>query len=189
MTTSALKAITDETARLVSGVRGDQHAHATPCPDYDVHALLNHLIGTNRYFAEVITRRSADPALLRPNVPAADAVTAYRDSAAAVISAWTDPASLDGDYVMVFGTIPARLAFALSHSENLVHGWDLSRGTSQHTNFDPAAVEITFTMFHGRIPDERRGPGKPYQAEVLVPADAPTLDRLVAYLGRQPSTA
>lgn len=187
--TSALKAITDETARLVAGVRADQHACATPCPDYDVHTLLSHLIGTNRYFAEMITTRSADPALLRPEVRADEAADAYRDSAAAVVTAWGNPGSLEGEYAMVFGTIPARLAFALSHSENLVHGWDLSRGTDQQPNFDQAAVELTFTMFQGRVPDDRRGPGKPYQAEVIVPADAPTLDRLVAYLGRQPSAS
>jgi len=186
MTTAALTAITDETARLVANVQAEQHRQATPCPEYDVHVLLNHLIGTNRYFAEMITNKKADPALLRPDVAAEAAAGAYADSAAAIIDAWSDPTSLDGDYTMVFGTVPARLAFALSHSENLVHGWDLSRGTHQKATYDESAVDTTFRMFHGRIPDDRRGPGRPYQAEIPMSEDAPTLDRLLAYLGRQP---
>ena len=40
-----LHAAADEVARVAAGVRDDQLGGPTPCPDYSVAALLDHLMG------------------------------------------------------------------------------------------------------------------------------------------------
>ena len=49
-----------EDARVVSGVRAEQLTAPTPCPDWDMHALLNHAILWTAFSAE---RRARDEPL------------------------------------------------------------------------------------------------------------------------------
>ena len=54
---SEMAAAAAESARIVGGVRSDQLSAATPCNDWDLHELLNHIILWTAYSAE---RRARD---------------------------------------------------------------------------------------------------------------------------------
>ncbi len=57
---SALDAATDQFRRHVSVVGKDQWAAATPCTGWDVHYLVAHVVGGNRFAALVLAGRTAD---------------------------------------------------------------------------------------------------------------------------------
>ncbi len=87
----------DAVDALIAQVRPDQWSAPTPCANWTVRALVDHLIGMNRVFIELLAGQAP------PQRPAADHVErdpvgAYRDTAAALLSAFTAPGVLDRDY-------------------------------------------------------------------------------------------
>jgi uncharacterized protein (TIGR03086 family) len=178
----------DGTGRLVAGVTGDQWQLPTPCADWDVRALLNHLVGGNRLVTRVLSgeqlpppeqlgRRAGEDQL------GADPVAAWRDSADELLAAFGAPGVLDRPHTVPAGTLPGPAVVHLRVVETLVHGWDLARATGQRPPFPDELVEpeLAFSAdLLGRLPAGRQpfGPSRP------APADAPAIDRLAALLGR-----
>jgi uncharacterized protein (TIGR03086 family) len=173
---------------LVAAVGSDQWSAPTPCADWDVRALVTHLVGGNRVFAAAIRGVPLDEArtVLAGDLLGDDAAAAYADAAAEVATAFRGLDGLERPVTIPFGTVPAAVALHLRIAEALVHGWDLARATGRTVSFpdDVVEQEIAFSReFLPRVPPDRApfGPSRP------VPDDAAPLDRLVALLGRDPS--
>ncbi len=184
----------DETTRLVGGVRPDQMGLPTPCVDWDVRALLVHLVGGNVRWAamaegEAMGRGPAEgkPVGRGPGVDLLgdDPAGAYRRSAAAVQAAWQDPALLDRPFELPIGVLPGRAALTLHLVETVAHAWDLAKATGQQPAFDPDVVEAAAHFTQSGMPGERP-PGAAFAAPVPVADNLPEIDRLAAFLGRAP---
>jgi len=82
------------------------------------------------------------------------------------------------------GPAPGAVLLHLRITELLVHGWDLARATGQpaHLPDDLAEEELAFARGLS-APDVPRS-GHPFGPAQGVADDAPTIDRLAAYLGR-----
>ncbi len=178
----------DEAARLVDGVTPAQLDLPTPCSEWDVRALLTHIVGGNLRWVSVaqgtpVPRPSAQAARTGPDLLGDDPAAAYRRSAAALIEAWQDPALLDQQFDIPFGIMPGRAALTLHVVETVTHGWDLARATGQSPAFDPDVVRTALHFTQQTLPPSRP-PGSPFAAPVPPPDDAPEIDRLAAYLGR-----
>ena len=172
---------------LVAAVGSDQWSARTPCADWDVRALVTHVVGGNRLFAAAV--RGVPLAEARQELAGDqlgdDPAAAYADAAAEVAAAFRAHGAPEGPVTIPFGTVPASVALHLRIAEALVHGWDLARATGRTVSFpdDVVEQEIAFSReFLPRVPPGRTpfGPSRP------VPDDAPPLDRLVALLGRDP---
>jgi uncharacterized protein (TIGR03086 family) len=70
-------------------------------------------------------------------------------------------------------------------NELLIHGWDLARATGQPADLPEDLAEGALSMWRTRLADRPRE-GMPFAAPQPVADDAPAIDRLAAYLGRQP---
>jgi len=159
----------DGTARLVDGVGPEQMGLPTPCPDWDVRALLTHLVAGSCH-ADLL---GDDPA------------AAYRRSAAALHAAWQDPALLDRQFEIPIGILPGRAAFNVRLVETVIHGWDLAKATGQHPAFDPEVVRTAAQFAQSGLSGDRP-PGAPFAPPVAVADELPEIDRLAAFLGRTP---
>jgi uncharacterized protein (TIGR03086 family) len=174
-------------ARTVGNVQASQFGRPTPCADWDVRTLLNHLIVWTSYSLEarahgdsvgqdVIDRDfAADPGF------AAD----YRAQLDRALTAWSDPARWEGSLNVMGSPTPAADVAALNIAEMVLHGWDLAAATGQaYTVSEPAAaaalhaVEANAELFR-----QYKGFAEP----VEVPSTAPVLDRLLALSGRDPA--
>jgi len=185
----------DEAARLVDLVRPDQMGLPTPCSDWDVRALLAHLVGGNDRYAALATGEpmGRGPARGEPlgRGPVAadllgdDSAGAYRRSAVAVKAVWRDPVLLDQPFEIPFGVMPGRAAVSLHLVETVVHAWDLAKATGQHPVFDPDVVQAAAHVAQSSLRSERP-PGTPFAAPVPVADDLPAIDHLAAFLGRTP---
>ena len=173
---------------LVAAVASDQWDAPTPCGDWDVRALLTHVVGGNRVFAAAVRGtplEQARQAVLAGDPLGADPAAAYAAAAADVAAAFRAHAALDRPVTIPFGTVPAAVALHLRIAEALVHGWDLARATGRTVSFpdDVVEQEIAFSReFLPQVPPGRQ----PFGAPQPVADDAPPLDRLVALLGRDP---
>jgi len=170
------------TADLIDGIRPDQWAGATPCAAWTVRELVNHLVAGNLVFIAIlgdqqVPDRTADH--LGDDPPAA-----YRSSAVTLLAAFAQPGVADRIYQAPIGPAPGDTLLHIRITEALVHGWDIAQATSQHAAF-PADVteqelDISRRMLGG-VP--RTGRFSPAHD---LPADAPAIDRLAAFLGHRP---
>ena len=148
----------------------------TPCDEWDVRTLLNHMLETQNYFATTASGRQASPPSPHPpellgDDPAAD----FERARTKTIEAFDQPGVIEK-------TGPS---LGIAAGDQLLHGWDLARATGQDTTMPDGLAEEVYGMIHGRFTeDERKGVFKP---AVKVGADASPQERLLAYTGRDPS--
>ena len=175
----------EATTAIVAQVGVDQFDLPTPCPDFDVRTLLNHLISGNYRFVEFAhgERGEAVPAL--GDYVHDDALTPYRESAVAVSEVWHEPGVMDRTVHLPIGDVPAVVALGIHTVEQIAHGWDLARATGQPTELDADLYAVAWERTR-MIDDSLRGPGRPFGPAVTAPAGASDTDRLMAWLGRQP---
>jgi uncharacterized protein (TIGR03086 family) len=149
---------------------------ASPCDGWDVAALLNHMLDTQRYFVGTARgERASPPAPVPPEVLS-------EDPAADFAAARTELLRVYGEPGVIEKTGPS---LGIAFSDQLLHGWDLAQATGQDATMPEGLPAAAFDMIHGRFTDEqRKGIFKP---EVRVPADASAQDKLLAYTGRDPS--
>jgi uncharacterized protein (TIGR03086 family) len=163
------------TAAKVAGAQ-DLDA-ATPCPDWRVRDLMNHMLDTQRYFAGAARgENAAPPAPTPPSLLTDDPSADFARGSAEVMDAYAP----DG---VVERTGPA---LGIAFSDQLLHGWDLARATKQDATMPDGLAQAAYACIHGLFTDEQRkgvfGP------EIQVGDDATPQQRLLAYTGREPST-
>jgi uncharacterized protein (TIGR03086 family) len=147
----------------------------TPCDEWDLRTLLDHMLETQRYFASSARGEDASPPGATPPRTLSD------DPAADFEGARQDVLRTFGEPGVVEKTGPA---LGIAFSDMLLHGWDVARATGQDTTMPDGLADAAYRMVHGRFTDEQRA--GLFEPEVPVGDDAPPQDRLLAYTGRQP---
>ena len=107
-------------------------------------ALLNHVIGGNLRFVAIAQGEPGASVPATGDFVTDDAVMPYRESAAALSKAWSDPVVLEQTVQMPFGDFPGEFALGIHIVEAVVHTWDLSKATGQPTELDPVLCEAAW---------------------------------------------
>lgn len=162
------------TGEKVAGTR-DLNA-ATPCEQWRVRELLNHMLETQRYFVSAARGEDATP----PNPTPPDLLTA--DPATDFAQARSDVLTVFGEPGVIEKTGPA---LGIAFADQLLHGWDLARATNQDSTMPAGLAQAAYEFIHGRFTDEQRR--QIFKPEVNVGADASAQDRLLGYTGRTPA--
>lgn len=181
-----LFAAVDQVLGLVGSVAPEDLDRPTPCEEFDVRALLGHLLGVLGRVAYVAGGGHAfDVPSMVTDVDDADWTARCETAAEGLRTAWADDAVLDRVLHLPFGDVPGRGAATVYVSELTTHAWDLAVATGHRDVLDPKLAEVAFAAASRFIPDENRGQ-IPFGAVVPVPEDAPAYDRLVGWVGRDP---
>jgi uncharacterized protein (TIGR03086 family) len=182
----AFAAAVDVLLGTAGAVHADQLTAPTPCTEFDVQALLVHVRHVLRRIATAGRGAPVDSTPLLTGTPAEGWPAALSAAAAEQAAVWADDAVLDAVLRLPFGTLPGRAALATWVGEILTHTWDLAVATGQAPAWDDAAVAVGLAAILGKLPAAGRGPGIPFADAVPVPDDAPPVERLVAWQGRDP---
>ncbi len=170
-------AAAQKTQSVIAGVKADQLNESTPCSDWNVQALLDHLVGGTGFFAATLTGGS-------PETPAGDSpAAAYAAGAAKTVEAGK-AIPLEQKVDSPFGNIPAGEFMYATFMDTVVHGWDLAKATGQDTTFSEEHAKLIHDAFAPNM-DGLRQSGA-FGPAVAVPDSASTQDKLIAMMGRQP---
>jgi uncharacterized protein (TIGR03086 family) len=177
------------TADVVKATAADQMSAPTPCVEWDVRALLNHVIGTlwlaEGLFADQAPRYPMAPGGVPPgDLAGDDPAAAYAEASAAALAAAAAGDSLTRGHVTPLGEMPGPALAGFTTLDILVHGWDLARATGQPADLDGRLAAHALGFAGQAITPDTRAPR--IGPAVAVAADAPVTDRLVAFLGRNP---
>lgn len=182
--------LVDAFQHLVDGVAPSQWAAPTPCPDWNVRQLLQHVTNGNTIFAKLATGERP-PGPITPEERAADLLGAnpaegFRASGKVMHNAFLTPGFLERRVeTPMMGEQPGTALVRMRINELLIHGWDLARATGQPAGLPEDLAEGALTQWQTRLGDRPRE-GMPFGNPVAVSDDSPAIDRLAAYLGRQP---
>ncbi len=165
------------TREIIGGVQSSQLGDSTPCSEWNVQALMDHLLGgTGMIWGSLA---GAAPETPQGSGPAA----AFDTGTARALDAAKAPGALEKTVQSPAGDMPGGQLLSIFFMETLVHGWDLAKATGQSTDIPADLAETCYTMF-GPSADEMRKSGV-FGPRVEVADDASTHVKLLGALGRR----
>jgi uncharacterized protein (TIGR03086 family) len=172
------------TLAILVKVRSDDLDAPTPCASWDVRALINHFIGSARWWAAMVT---GEDVAVYANYAAGDFVAAYEESIRIAVAAFGAEGVLEQTIRLPFGEFPGAVVRDMAATDQFTHGWDLARAIGYPADLDPALAGRLLSHARLAIVDEFRGADgqAPFGPAVEAPAGAGPADQLVAFLGRR----
>ncbi|WOX22843.1 TIGR03086 family metal-binding protein [Streptomyces solicathayae] len=154
----------------------------TPCAEYDVRALVNHLFQVVVQFQELAAKRDADFSASPDYVAEGGGAWADRFEAETrkLVAAWAEPGAEEGASGSM--GLPARTVGSMALLDLTVHAWDLARATGRPFEPDPAVVDGLAPEVERMAPMGRRM--NVFGDAVSVGDSATAFERLLAVTGR-----
>jgi uncharacterized protein (TIGR03086 family) len=176
----------DEFGRRVHQVRDDQWDDPTPCTEWSVRDLVNHLTSEHLWAPWLLHGATLDEVgdRFEGDVLGDAPARAWDTAAAASRGAAHRPDALDGPVHTSGGLTPAEEYLRQMTLDLAVHAWDLARGIGADDRLDAGLVTLAWDYVAPHA-DAWRGSGL-FGPAVPVPDSAPLQDRLVGLLGRRP---
>jgi uncharacterized protein (TIGR03086 family) len=166
----------------VHGVKADQLSDPTPCSDFDVRALLNHVIGGLEMLRTAASGGKA--AMPEGDQFGSDPGQTYDERRTKLLDVLKDPAALERNWEMPFGSMPGQMMAGIAFMEHVTHAWDVAKATGQDTTLPEDLVKECMDLVTP-MDAMLRMPGV-CGPQVAVSEDAPLTDRFVGFMGRQP---
>jgi uncharacterized protein (TIGR03086 family) len=180
-----LEQIYEHTERVLAEVRPEQYPLPTPCTEWNVRQLLNHMIGSVHGMASAVAGEAPTAGDPPDFMATSDPAGQFRLAAERSLAAWRGDGALDGPVRLGPLEMPGHAALELNKIDILTHSWDVGEAIGAARSVDPSVAEAVLAAAHLMIADEMRG--AMFAPEVAIAQDAPAFDRLAAFLGRQPA--
>jgi uncharacterized protein (TIGR03086 family) len=171
--------------RRVGEIGDDQWSAETPCTEWDVRALVAHVVDECRWVpylleggsvADAGDRFAGDPL-------GSDPKEAWREASAEACRAFAAEGALDGSVELSAGTSSVRDYIWEMTVDAAVHAWDLARAIGADERIDPELVRRIHSEYEKDV--ELLAASGAYAAPVPVPAHADLQVRMLALFGRR----
>lgn len=169
---SDLDAVLDRVVRLVNSLDDQEWSLPTPCDEWDVRAVVGHLLDVQQRFLANLT---GEPVRTQPT---------FQENTVLLVSAFREENALERIVPDRLGDITGLTLLNILMMEHLAHGWDLGQAVGRTPSFDDevAARIVGFAQeMSPKVPPELRRFNDPQP----VREDAPAVERLAALLGRK----
>jgi uncharacterized protein (TIGR03086 family) len=184
MSTQQLAASFAVARGVLGAVTPDQLANPSPCRQWDVAAVIDHMDGAARSAVGALSGTELDPETAERD-PAA-LLARYDRTIVATLAAFGAKGALEGTVQLPFAELPAPMFLQIVTTDQFVHAWDVAKATGQSTDLDPVLAACLLEVAKVALPEELRGPDgeAPIGPEQPAPAGASPADRLAAFTGR-----
>ncbi|GGW74320.1 hypothetical protein GCM10010503_59840 [Streptomyces lucensis JCM 4490] len=177
-----------QAAALIGTVRPGQLDRPTPCAEFDVRALLSHIVGGTRRIA--VVGEGGDGLAVEPvaeGVADDGWAAAYDEVRVRVLKAWESDERMTTPVRVPWGEVPGRAALCGYVMEIVTHTWDLAEALGRPYALDPELAEFALATARQVLPDSRpRDEETPFADRHEAPEGAGAYERLAAWLGRTP---
>jgi len=154
----------------------------TPCSEFTVHDVLNHMIVLGGSFTYWFRGEDA-PELTAPAVygwvPAAE----FREVMDDLLDAVKSPGAMERLLTTPMGEMPGDTFARLVAFDGLVHGWDLASSTGQRFDVPPTVISAVDEFARGALTPAMRD-GDTFKDATTAPEGSSQLECLVAFSGR-----
>ena len=162
-------AVSTSSVELLGMVRPDDARSSTPCEEWTVTELVDHIVAGPAAFAAMVRGEQVDWSA--PTTHHDDPVAAFRDASRELLDAWASHPE-------------AQPGADWQCAEVAVHTWDLSTALGRATReLDAEVAEIGLAFMRASMSDERRGSA--FGPERPAPAGADAYERIAAFAGRE----
>lgn len=174
---------------LVQQVPDGRLGDPTPCPDFTVGDLVEHVGGLALAFTAAAHKAIGEYTDAPPQPDAArlgiDWRTRIPADLVALAAAWRQPDAWTGMTRAGGVDLPGAVGGLVALDEIVVHGWDLAVATGRPFDVEPGLLTAVhgFVESFGPDPQARAGLFGPI---VDVPAEAPQLAQVLGLAGRDP---
>lgn len=165
-------------------IRDDQWHAPTPCTEWDVRDLVNHLVYEQLWAPLLLNGATLEEVGDRfdGDQLGEDPITTWEASSGVARDAFARPGALDGIVHTSMGETTALEYTRQMTTDLAVHAWDLARGIGADEALDEDLVEALHEVWARRI-DMLASSGV-FAPPVGVPQEADTQARLLGVLGR-----
>ncbi len=183
--TAPLQAAFASTRAAMAAVQADQMSAQTPCAEWDVAGVINHVVGGTQFF--IAGMKGEQPAEGQ-DWAAGDYMAAFDQAAAECVACFEEEGALEKTVALPFGEMPGSAVMGIAMTDVFTHGWDIAKATGQSTDLAPELAAGILAQSQQSISPEWRGPEgspAPFGAEQQCADGSCAADQLAAFLGRQ----
>jgi uncharacterized protein (TIGR03086 family) len=183
-----LEPVCDPIIAVLAGVRDDQLSRSSPCSEYKVGQVIDHIDEVCQLYTAVAHHDTGEALETDTGSVGAHLSPGWRSTVAQHVrvlgKSWADPAAWTGT-TSIFGLeLSNELWGRIVLTEMVVHGWDVAKGTGQSLNLPEPTLQVVFDHVATFVPNspvpDVFGP------PVEVGSNAILLDQIVAITGRTP---
>ena len=170
---------------VVRAVDDGQLAAPTPCTEWDVRALLNHVVGEDRWTAPLMAGQTIEQVGDRfdGDLLGHDFRTAAEQAAKEAVASLSEPGAGGRTVHLSFGDTPAEEEAWQLTADHLLPGWDLAAATGQDRALDDELVRAVAQWYAEREIFYRQGGAVADRPDA---GAATAQDQLLVAVGRDP---
>ncbi len=161
----------------------EQWSDSSPCTEWDVRMLVNHVAGEYLWVPEMLAGRTIAEVgdRLDGDVLGGDPLQTLINAREAALAAIDRPEALETVTHLSFGDLPAKEYVKQMAIDSVIHSWDLARGIGVDESLDPELVDFCYGDLQASAAAWR---GAGVFGPETIPADDSTQARLLALTGR-----
>ena len=183
MSTAPLEQAIATTRSVLANVTPDQLDGDSPCSQWKVRDVVNHIVGGQHFFAAAVRGETPDGG--ETDFTSGDIVAAFDDAAQQCVTGFQADGAMEKIVSLPFGDMPGSAVMGLVTTDTFTHAWDVAKATGQDTDLAPELADQLLQGAQAMIqPAFRSEEGTVFGFEQPAPDDAPNADKLAAFLGR-----
>ena len=178
-----LAAVTS-TQRIVENIQPGLWDNATPCTEWNLRVLVNHLIGENAWVAELFAGKTIAEVggRLDGDLTGDNPIKSYVDTAEPARAAIEAPGAMEFICHLGGGDAPGSKYATELFIDTVIHGWDVAKGSGQDAALDPELAQACYEIVAPMEGILRRSGA--FGSDVPVADDADLQTKLLAVVGR-----
>jgi len=183
-TTEIYRRAVEEFGRRVEAVGADQWSNATPCTEWTVRDLVNHVVSEDKWVVPLLAGQSLEEVGDRfdGDLLGDDPQGSWKQTRSDALDATSDDDVARRTVSLSRGPTSADVYLQEVAADNVIHGWDLAKGSGGDAAIDPELAEFAYEFYKPQAELWRRFGA--FGAEVRVPMDADRQTKLLGMVGR-----